>query len=199
MGEYAKRKSDGERIKIGTCESMYYLRYEDKDKVTPDLGSCFGVYYRIPFVDEDGMRLGDYPDPFRGLRLYKERDESGYYESFADPETVKYPGTIQLTHECGLLVNVKCFHGEKLPESSEDVKAHWNGKSWSYELAHIKDTGNGLVPVVHCRHCRSMWSYSWADILPYTHGKMKARLEAYAGVIRVEEVENGGPGQRVFA
>ena len=36
MGEYAIRKSDNDCIKIGTCEDMYYLRYEDQDKVTPD-------------------------------------------------------------------------------------------------------------------------------------------------------------------
>ncbi len=31
MGEYAKRASDGVEVKIGTCEAMYYLRFEDRD------------------------------------------------------------------------------------------------------------------------------------------------------------------------
>ncbi len=30
MGEYAKRLSDGTEIKIGTCEEMLYLRFEDR-------------------------------------------------------------------------------------------------------------------------------------------------------------------------
>ena len=48
MGEYAIRKSDGESIKIGTCEDMYYLRYEDRFKVTPEEGSGFG--YPAPAI-----------------------------------------------------------------------------------------------------------------------------------------------------
>ena len=31
MGEYAKYNN--QEIKIGTCETMYYLRYEDRHKV----------------------------------------------------------------------------------------------------------------------------------------------------------------------
>ena len=49
MGEYAIRKSDNDCIKIGTCEDMYYLRYEDQDKVTPDSGSGFGYrWHTLP-------------------------------------------------------------------------------------------------------------------------------------------------------
>lgn len=33
MGEYAKRMRDGERVKIGTCENMYYLRFEERHQV----------------------------------------------------------------------------------------------------------------------------------------------------------------------
>lgn len=39
MGEYAVRISDGERIKIGTCEDMLYLRFEDRHKVSAENGS----------------------------------------------------------------------------------------------------------------------------------------------------------------
>ena len=37
MGEYAKR--NGKEIKIGTCESMYYLRYEHRKQVQPMPGN----------------------------------------------------------------------------------------------------------------------------------------------------------------
>jgi ferredoxin hydrogenase len=49
MGEYAKRKSDGLEVKIGTCASMYYLRYEQRNEVNYDFvevmackGGCIG-------------------------------------------------------------------------------------------------------------------------------------------------------------
>lgn len=35
MGEYAKRKSDNQKIKIGTCQTMYYLRLEGRNQVEP--------------------------------------------------------------------------------------------------------------------------------------------------------------------
>ena len=35
MGEFAIRKSDMEEIKIGTCERMYYIRWDDRNNVMP--------------------------------------------------------------------------------------------------------------------------------------------------------------------
>lgn len=90
-------------------------------------------------------------------------------------------GIIQLTHPCGLLVNVPCYHGTKLPESQKPMQVFWNGKSWFAELAHIKNTEEGLFPVVHCRFCRHMWRYEWSEVLPYVHdAELKRRLEQYA-------------------
>ncbi len=33
MGEFARRLSDGAEVKIGTCEEMLYLRFDDRHKV----------------------------------------------------------------------------------------------------------------------------------------------------------------------
>lgn len=37
MGEYAKRKSDEQMVKIGTWPNMYYLRHDQKNKVEYDI------------------------------------------------------------------------------------------------------------------------------------------------------------------
>lgn len=79
MGEYAIRKSDNQEVKIGTLESMYYLRFEDRDKVRFKPGNVnmanpeqvSGSRFRLPFPDEDDILPGDYKDHNRGLRLYK--------------------------------------------------------------------------------------------------------------------------------
>lgn len=184
MGEYAKRQ-DGQEIKIGTCESMYYLRYEDRDKVRKlpgnlDPSTTTNLFWRLPFPDEDNIRIGEYTEYNRGLRLFKKNEDTGYYDSFSDSETVEHPGTMQCCNDSGLLINVKCYHGERLPTGNDDFKAHWNGKSWFYELVSIKNTPDGIFPVVHCRHCRSMWRYSWDDVLPFIHDEeMKRRLLKY--------------------
>lgn len=68
MGEYAFRNSDGQHIKIGTCENMYYIRYEDRFKVRPDEYSLdcskeTGLIWRLPFPEEDHLKPGEY-EPF---------------------------------------------------------------------------------------------------------------------------------------
>jgi len=183
MGEYAKYNNQD--VKIGTCESMYYLRYEDRMKVSPVHGSVnprteTGLFWRLPYPDEDNVNPGNYEVYNRSERLWKKEEGDKYAADFSDPETIECPGTIQLTHPSGLLVNVPCYHGEKLLENTGDIKTFWNGKSWSYGLAFIKNTPDEVYPVVKCRHCGNMWRYTWDDILPYLHGELKARLEKYA-------------------
>ncbi len=182
MGEYAVRKSDGTEIKIGTCEMMYYIRYEDRAKVSYLPGNVNtstedGLFWRLPFPDEDSTQPGEYEAHNRGERLYKK--EGDYYTDMTEPEIAEQPGTIQLTHPSGLLVNVPCHHGEKLPNCG-DAKVFWNGKSWSLELVHVKNMGGKVYPIVNCRHCGKMWRFDWEDVLPYVHGEMKKRLEKYA-------------------
>lgn len=182
MGEYAERKIDGQKIKIGTCENMYYIRYDDRHKVRPDNNSldCSeekNLFWRLPFPDEDNILVGGYKDSFRALRLYDKNSVN-----FRCEELAKKPGNMQLTHESGLLVNVTCYHGEKLPESSGDFKPCWNGKSWDYELESMKnhETKDGVIelkPIVKCRHCRSIWRFDWDDIKDYIHGDMYSRLK----------------------
>ena len=180
MGEYAIRKSDSQRIKIGTCESMYYLRLEDKNKVQPENGSGFGWYWRLPHPEEDGILPGDYDSHVANLRLWNKPAGEKYGHDFTDPTAADRPGTIQLRHECGLLVNVPCYHGYKLPEINPPAQAFWNGKGWFLELKCLRTDGERVHPVVECRHCHEAWRYRWADVLPYIHGEMKKRLEKYA-------------------
>ena len=177
MGEYAKH--NGQRVKIGTCESMYYLRFEDRFSVRKEPDSLdpateTNLFWRLPFPDEDAIQPGHYEQYNRGSVL----------TTFTDPGTAETPGTLQVSHPMGLLLNVACYHGEKLPEASKDFKPHWNGKGNFFELAFIKNAENSILPVVRCRACGHMWSYSsWDDILPQIHDEgLRERLEKYAPV-----------------
>ena len=58
MGEYAKHK--GEEIKIGTCENMYYLRFDQRHKVKalpgnvdPNGADAYALRFRFPWPNED--------------------------------------------------------------------------------------------------------------------------------------------------
>jgi hypothetical protein len=195
MGEYAIRKSDNTEVKIGTCEDMYYLRFEDRSKVQAiprnvdparDVEAA-QLRFRLPFPDEDGIEIGQYKDHTRGERLYRPvKNALGAivsYEDFTDPATANDPGTIQLVHKSGLLVNVPCYHGEKLPELGQ-AKVFWNGKSHSLELYQLRprmvDGVLRVYPVVHCRFCGHAWRYDWSDVLEWIPEPMRQRLAVYA-------------------
>ena len=191
MGEYARRKSDNASIKIGTCESMYYLRYGDRDKVICDIGSGFGHYWRLPVPSEDHILPGDYPGTFAGNCLIplhwatvvgdNGEDETIYFEP--NKEVVEHPGSTQLRHDNGLCVNIKCFHGLKLPEAGGDITSvDWIGKAshW-WDLVCLRETEEGLHPVVQCRQCGYWYRETWPAVLDFIQDKeLKSRLMTYA-------------------
>lgn len=185
MVEYAKRISDGVEVKIGTCETMYYLRYEDRRKVLKvpnslDPRTEKDLFWRLPFPDEDKILIGQYQPFERGERLWKTSGEWTEDFSFSDVENVD-AGQFQMYHkESGLIFSVPCHHGMKLPDMGPNIKPGWNGKSWALELVYLKNTAEAVWPVVRCRFCGSMWRFTWEEILPYLHGELKSRLEIYA-------------------
>ena len=142
MGEYAIRKSDNDCIKIGTCEDMYYLRYEDQDKVTPDSGSGFGCRWRIPFPDEDHILPGDYDSGFRQVDLDTAvfcgdngEDEIGHYIAPEDYQDCKLYRLDCLRSDDGQIHPVVCgYKSDK-------------GDRWSYE-ERFRDKWPSVLPFI---------------------------------------------------
>ena len=199
MGEYAKLKTTGEQIKIGTCENMYYLRFEDRYKVIYD-SSFTGYRFRLPFPDEDKIEIGNYQDFDRGIDLiyhYDEETESySYFDDIYKEHYQEHKGLIQLKHEnSGLLINAACYHGYKLPDNnnSKELKAFFNGKSSSnFELSQVKIHLNKetkvkeLIPIVRCKHCKTPFKADWSSVLLHIRQHTKEdkilyeRLSKYA-------------------
>lgn len=184
MGEYARRKCDNVEIKIGVCEAMYYLRYEDRDKVKQLPSSInpageMNLLWRIPTFEEDQTKPGDYKDK-TGIPLRKISSD-GTIEQYNDSRLGEIPGTIQATAADGLMVIVKCFHGEKTPEKGGDViNITWNGKYTGYELKYLKNTEDGIKPVIGCKHCgSSIVLNSWDGIWPYLTSEYQKRFSIY--------------------
>lgn len=195
MGEYARRLRDGERVKIGTCENMYYLRFEERHQVLHEEGNVDvnknpeGLRFRLPFPDEDHVALGEYDDYDRSLPLFH-RETRKSFECGELP-----PGTIQLTHRCGYLLNAPCYHGAKLPEAGV-IQAHWNGKAGYFLalqqlkcLAVSSADGQGgfqtryvVKPVIGCEFCHDKWLCDWSDVWDYISDEWRERLEVYRDV-----------------
>ena len=194
MGEYALRKSDQVQVKIGTCESMYYIRWDDRDKVSPiehslDPSDTPNLYWRLPVPEEDHLEPGDYDSGFPAVTLVALRDEDTGKAFDYEPSGEVKPGSFQMfKEECGLLLNVPCYHGHKVPDMGEG-KAFFNGKArYWWELCGVKnhespDGSIELLPLVRCRFCGNMFRETWAGILLHIpEGPLRERLVDYAAL-----------------
>lgn len=185
MGEYAKRIIDDKYVKIGTCDSMYYCRYEQKDDV--DYGyPTDNFFWRIPTPEEDYISVGDFDYPlFKGhlipclLRLNTYRLSSEDI-SFMISEY----GTLQMKDETsGLIVSLKCPHGFPVDrcgfkKGGDFVKGmFYNGYQSPIYLYALKNEDKELRVVARCASCGAMWSFSFSEIVnAIDHIWMKLRL-----------------------
>jgi hypothetical protein len=147
MGEYAKY--NGEQIKIGTCENMYYLRYDQRNLVDPiphsldpsDESIIGEIRFRFPFPEEDHTEPGAFDDAFKGLGIYGADDLLEGVDH--DKE--------QFVSSRGMNVCLPC------PESAEGkaapYKVHKNGYSGSVRIVQQKRVGAELWTVCECGSC----------------------------------------------
>lgn len=173
MGEYAKRKIDGVDVKIGTCKSMYYCRYEQRNDVVYPYDTD-NFYWRIPTPDEDGTLPGDYN--------YSLLREDGYIPWKLMIDTSKFSnddiadmqqiGIIQLKEpKMGLLVNIRCPHGFpmeqfKINKEGTIISMGYNGHQDTLYLKGLKNEPSELKVLVECSACGHMWSFCFNEIEP---------------------------------
>jgi hypothetical protein len=157
MGEDARRKVDGQSVKIGTCESMYYLRFDQREdvaypwpKLSDDPEKLDPFLYRFPDPKEDGTLPGDYEGAWGGVKL----SIKGFWSQF-EPGSVKH-GAIQATGHHGYLFNLPC------PEGSPDQypgpygkapRVGRNGGTTTVIVTAQRWYAGRLVTVVQCAAC----------------------------------------------
>lgn len=124
MGEYAVRKNDKKKIKIGTCNLMYYLRYEQRKEVVSDHPLQLNkLWFRLSLKEEDGILPGDFEYYGHGgshpLAFVVKTDDKGnvikeaeeFYNELAE-RSVSEKGIVQVrSEEVGIMCNIPCFHG----------------------------------------------------------------------------------------
>lgn len=180
MGEYARIKGNNTKVKIGTCESMYYLRYEDRHKV--DYSFVGNERFRLPFPDEDHIQIGHYDNAFRHYRLNADH----YFHALTDEKKkvfIKNPGFIQMTTRTGLMCTAPCYHGLKLPKSAEGGgQFSWCKTEDHFVLRMIKHPKPGERPkaIIGCRGCFEEWACDLDDVIQFvTDEELRERLESY--------------------
>ena len=146
MGEYAQ--FGGKEIKIGTCESMYYLRANQRmmvsalpGNVNPNSKDALSIRFRFPWPDEDQIQPGAFTDSFRAITAY----------GMPMPDGVDHY-TVQFKADVGYLLSVPC------PEGTPNDKIARNGFQGAVRLQQQKLLADGrIVPVCCCGGCGAAW------------------------------------------
>lgn len=147
MGEYSIRKSDGENIKIGTCENMYYLRADQAHLVQATSGNvdpikdASEIRFRFPWPDEDNVAPGEFDQYDRRLGLYDVELAQGFEH-----------GRVQFTAP-GYNVTVPCPEDEEGPASDHGLTFKRNGHPGKVQIVQQKYVGDLLVLVCACGGC----------------------------------------------
>lgn len=170
MGEYAQFQ--GEQVKIGTCENLYYLRADQALAVRALSGNVDpvkdapSVRFRFPFPDEDHIAPGAFENYDRSLAV-----------PVAMPEGVDH-SSVQFCAQAGYVVSMPCPEGEARATGAVDtglgittasgLKVHRNGFSGAVHIVQQKWVGEGaerkLVLICKCGGCGSRWRVEdWAD------------------------------------
>lgn len=148
MGEYAMRGQ--ERVKIGTCEDMLYLRADQRHAVYALSGNVDPVRdaahlrFRFPWPTEDDVAPGAFEDPFYGISFH----------TVSVPDGVEH-GNVQFCAQVGYLVSLPC------PESPEGkaspLKVHRNGFQGAVKLVQQRLIDGKLVAICECGGCRTKY------------------------------------------
>ncbi len=143
MGEYALLGDD--RVKIGTCEDMYYLRADQRHRVTAEPNSvdpcgeeAYELRFRFPWPSEDHRLPGDFEDYAKAVQVPR----------LPVPAGVEHY-TVQFKADAGYLISLPCPEG---PDNPLDI--HRNGFRGAVLLKQQKLLRDGrLVPVCRCGGC----------------------------------------------
>jgi len=162
MGEYARY--NGERIKIGTCEDMYYLSPDQRRLITPEPGNVdaaaawsndtSSIRLRFAWPDEDGSSPGTQQPYDRAVSI----------PGVACPPDVGHD-TIQFVAHAGYLVSLPCPESDEYQDHNglcsgrvrvhpgKGIKVARNGFSGAVLLEQLRRYHGLTVAVCRCGGC----------------------------------------------
>jgi hypothetical protein len=149
MGEYATYA--GERIKIGTCEDMLYLRADQVDLLTSsDIGNQWDqVRFRFPFPDEDRISPGDFDDCDRSIPAYGVEPPAEL-----DHHSIQFKANYP---DRGILLSLPCPFSDDGQASS--VRYQFNGFAGAVRIVQQRIWEGRLVLVAECGACGARYRY----------------------------------------
>jgi len=150
MGEYAKY--NGQQIKIGTCESMYYLRADQAHLVQAMSGNvnpitdCESIRFRFPFPEEDGCKPGSFDDFQKTVGLYGLPVETSFEHH-----------TTQFVSQRGYLTSLPCPETVIQDAAIKNLRFARNANNGPMRIVQQKVFNGMLVTVLECGGCGIAW------------------------------------------
>jgi hypothetical protein len=160
MGEYANYC--GQRIKIGTCESMYYLRPDQAQKVEAEphsvdpIRDAAHLLFRFPFPDEDHIAPGAFEHVERSVAV----------RGVLVPEGVEH-GRVQFIAP-GYNTMLPCPEGNEIRKLGDaGPTIHRNGFPGAVRIVQQRLWKGHLALVCACGGCKNHYRYPLlADAAP---------------------------------
>ncbi len=179
MGEYAKL--NGQSVKIGTCEDLYYLRADQAHLVQAEHGSVdpmaarerAAIRFRFPWPDEDGTEPG----------AFERFDRAVAVPGAAVPAAVEHH-MVQFVARQGYNVSLPC------PESQQAVPGltvHRNGFAGAFQIVQQAYRNGVLALIGQCGGCGARFNLpTWDAVEPVvvavrSEGDRHERREPGAG------------------
>src|SRR5665213_2171742 len=144
MGEYATY--NGQEVKIGTCEDLYYLRADQLGKIRGvPAGLLEWGRFRFPFPDEDNTEPGAFETFNRSIQL----------DGMAAPtEMAGEHYSVQFVAQAGYNVCLPC---PEAGAAEHGLTVHRNGFSGAVKLVQQRFVDGQLVAIVQCGGCGLAW------------------------------------------
>lgn len=158
MGEYALY--NGQRVKIGTCEDMYYLRADQARLVAHERGNVNPaadddravIRFRFPWPDEDTVEPGAF-DPY---------DRGMFAHRVTPPAGVEHH-SVQFSAPAGYLVSLPCPEGQPgvthgMSTKVDGLTVHRNGFGGSVRIVQQGYRNGHLALICACGGCGARYN-----------------------------------------
>jgi hypothetical protein len=169
MGEFALYR--GERIKIGTCEDLYYLRADQAPSVGRQSGNVDpmspdhrkSIRFRFPWPDEDGTEPGAFDRYDRAVGVPG--------SEVTVPAGVEHY-SIQFSSAHGYLLSLPCPEGAPgvtpgLSTMVGDIKIARNGFGGAVQVVQQAYRNGNLALICQCGGCGARYNLpTFADAEP---------------------------------
>lgn len=205
MGEYARRKYDGERIKVGTCNEMYYMTLPQLFDIHGTIGDVEDLIFRLPVKEEKDVLVGDFENHKVNLKLtriikdWEEKDIKLFKEN-KGYVSVQVP-LQNSDYGSGLRVGLKCSHGFNEEERNEDgsLRTFYNGKAQHvFSMTGVCIRNKKIYFVIECAICGKNFKLDYEEFKDCKmHGTDKAYINNVIYDLQFDE-ENGDKWKKLI-